>query len=104
VVVRGKSDCERSCPLFDREVSAITVLILINTGPLRFGRWMPDTGGSNVPALNDLLAPYNISFGDGVYEGSYNIDRHEMYYASGTSIINFPDNGLVITETLKNQG
>lgn len=65
---------------------------------------MPDTGGSNVPALNNLLSPYNISFGDLVVEGGYNIDQHEMYYASGTSIVRFPDSGLVITETLKNQG
>lgn len=24
--------------------------------------WMPSTGGANVPALNDLLRPWNISF------------------------------------------
>ena len=24
--------------------------------------WMPDTGGANVPALNDLLAPWGIAF------------------------------------------
>lgn len=65
---------------------------------------MPDTGGSNVPALNELLSAFNISFSDHVYEGSYTIDKHDMYYASGTSIRNFPENGLVITETLKNQG
>ena len=65
---------------------------------------MPDTGGSNIPALNDLLSPFNITFTDSVYEGSYNIDRHEMYYASGTSLSNFPETGLVITETLKSQG
>ena len=23
--------------------------------------WMPDTGGANVPALNDLLAPWGIA-------------------------------------------
>jgi len=65
---------------------------------------VPDTGGANIPALNDLLAPFNISFTNHVYEGSFNIDKHEMYYASGTSIASFPDNGLVLTETLKNQG
>ncbi|XP_067931787.1 membrane-bound transcription factor site-1 protease-like [Watersipora subatra] len=66
--------------------------------------WMPDTGGANIPALNDLLSAFNISFSDSVYEGSYKIERHEMYYASGTSIADFPENGLVITELLKNQG
>ena len=24
--------------------------------------WMPDTGGANVPALNDLLGPWGIAF------------------------------------------
>ena len=67
-------------------------------------RWMPDTGGSNIPAINELLNPFSISFGDSIYEGAYSIDRHDMYYASGTSIAMFPDSGLVITETLKNQG
>ena len=24
--------------------------------------WMPDTGGANIPALNDLLTPFNMAF------------------------------------------
>jgi membrane-bound transcription factor site-1 protease len=26
--------------------------------------WTPVTGGANIPALNDLLAPFGIAFGD----------------------------------------
>ncbi|XP_005107775.1 membrane-bound transcription factor site-1 protease [Aplysia californica] len=66
--------------------------------------WMPDTGGSNIPALNDLLAPLGMGFSDTVYEGDFKIGDHDMYYASGTSISQFPEDGLLLTETLKNQG
>ncbi|CAG5132157.1 unnamed protein product, partial [Candidula unifasciata] len=66
--------------------------------------WMPDTGGANIPALNDLLAPLGMAFSDTVYEGDFRIGDHDMYYASGTSILKFPDDGLILTETLKNQG
>lgn len=66
--------------------------------------WMPDTGGSNVPAINDLLSSWNIGLGDYVYEGEFTIGDHKMYYASGTSIIKFPENGLLIRRSLTNQG
>lgn len=67
--------------------------------------WMPDTGGSNVPALNDLLAPFNVALGDRVYEGDYKLGSHPMTYASGTHIIKFPEkDSLLIKKTLNNQG
>ncbi|ELT89805.1 hypothetical protein CAPTEDRAFT_228241 [Capitella teleta] len=66
--------------------------------------WMPDTGGANIPALNDLMSPWGMAFGDKVYEGDFNLGDHEMYYASGTSIAKFPAEGLVITDSLKDQG
>uniref|UniRef100_T1J4A8 Membrane-bound transcription factor site-1 protease n=1 Tax=Strigamia maritima TaxID=126957 RepID=T1J4A8_STRMM len=66
--------------------------------------WMPDTGGANIPALNDLLSSWGMAFSDEVYEGDFKIGAHEMYYASGTSIGRFPSDGVVITQTLKNQG
>ncbi|XP_018320423.1 membrane-bound transcription factor site-1 protease isoform X2 [Agrilus planipennis] len=66
--------------------------------------WMPDTGGSNVPALNDLLASWGIAFGDKVFEGSFIFGEHDMYYASGTSIAKFPPEGLLISKKLKDQG
>ena len=66
--------------------------------------WMPDTGGSNVPALNDLLSSWGIAFGDKVYEGNFKLGDHEMYYASGTSIVQFPETGILTKVQLKDQG
>lgn len=67
--------------------------------------WTPATGGANVPALNDLLAPWNMSLGDLVYDGDFKIGHHHMHYASGTSIIQFPSDGFLVTaDQLKDQG
>tara|TARA_R110002050_G_scaffold230556_1_gene366345 strand:- start:1062 stop:1448 length:387 start_codon:yes stop_codon:yes gene_type:complete len=35
--------------------------------------WRPVTGGSNIPALNDLLEPFGIAFGDRVFDGNIRI-------------------------------
>ncbi|XP_077982093.1 membrane-bound transcription factor site-1 protease-like isoform X2 [Glandiceps talaboti] len=66
--------------------------------------WMPDTGGANVPALNDLLAPFSMAFSDQVYEGDFSLGGHDMYYASGGSIAKFPFDGVLVRQTLKDQG
>lgn len=94
--------------------------------------WMPDTGGANVPALNDLLAVWGMAFSDGLYEGDFNLADHDsktykniltlvvgymnhqqmlaccfsvsVYYASGCSIARFPEDGIVIAKSLKDQG
>lgn len=66
--------------------------------------WMPDTGGSNVPALNDLLASWGIAFGNRVFEGEFKIGNHEMYYASGTSISKFPAEGIIVSSELNDYG
>ncbi|XP_062577910.1 membrane-bound transcription factor site-1 protease-like, partial [Saccostrea cucullata] len=66
--------------------------------------WMPDTGGVNIPATNDLLAPLGMAFSDRVYEGDFTLGDHEMYYASGASLAKFPDDGIIVTQTLKDQG
>ncbi len=42
---------------------------------------MPDTGGANIPALNDLLEPWNMAFSDDVYEGDFAIGDHESKLA-----------------------
>ena len=65
---------------------------------------MPDTGGANIPALNDLLTSWGIEFGNRVFDGEFKLGDHEMYYASGTSIAKFPQNGLIITTKLRDQG
>ncbi|CAG2063611.1 unnamed protein product [Timema podura] len=66
--------------------------------------WMPDTGGANIPALNDLLSSWGIALGDRVFEGDFMFGDHDMYYASGTSIARFPKDGIVISHILKDQG
>ena len=66
--------------------------------------WMPDTGGSNVPALNDLLHPWGISLSGEVLEGEFSLADHRVHYASGTSIARFPDEGHIIARDLNNQG
>ncbi|XP_067651684.1 membrane-bound transcription factor site-1 protease-like isoform X1 [Haliotis asinina] len=66
--------------------------------------WMPDTGGANIPAINDLLSPLGMAFSDQVYEGDYTVGDHDMYYASGTSIAKFPEEGVLVLQSLKNQG
>ncbi|XP_039276563.1 membrane-bound transcription factor site-1 protease isoform X2 [Nilaparvata lugens] len=66
--------------------------------------WMPDTGGVNVPALNDLLSSWNIALGDRVFNGQFTLDDNTVNFASGTSIVRFPDNGVVLAFPLQDQG
>lgn len=65
---------------------------------------MPDTGGANVPALNDLLSAWGIALSDRVFEGDFTLGEHSGYFASGTSIIQFPSSGLLVSLALKDQG
>lgn len=57
--------------------------------------WTPVTGGANIPALNDLLAPFGIAFGDKILTGDFSIDGEQSRYASGTDIVRFPRGGFV---------
>lgn len=57
--------------------------------------WTPVTGGANVPALNDLLAPFGIAFGDKILNGDFSMDGEQSRYASGTDIVKFPGGGYV---------
>lgn len=68
--------------------------------------WMPDTGGANIPALNELLAGFGVALGDRVLEGYYALGDHSMYYASGASIVRWPQtNGSILVERqLHDQG
>ncbi|CAH1109617.1 unnamed protein product [Psylliodes chrysocephalus] len=66
--------------------------------------WMPDTGGANVPAINELLASWDVQLGDRVFEGKFKLKEHDVYYASGTSIRTFPKDGIVIAKNLIDQG
>ncbi|KAJ8425528.1 hypothetical protein Cgig2_013255 [Carnegiea gigantea] len=57
--------------------------------------WTPVTGGANVPALNDLLAPFGIAFGDKILNGDFTVEGEQSRYASGTNILRFPAGGYV---------
>ncbi|KAL9648697.1 hypothetical protein ABK040_003635 [Willaertia magna] len=66
--------------------------------------WTPITGGSNLPALNALLDPYNIAFGTRIYDGEIQIGNSKATFASGTSIIKFPEDGMLASFILRDQG
>ncbi|MFS7982475.1 putative site-1 protease [Helianthus anomalus] len=57
--------------------------------------WTPVTGGANIPALNDLLAPFGIAFGDRILNGDFSLNDELIKYASGTNIVKFPSGGFV---------
>lgn len=58
--------------------------------------WAPLTGGSNVPAINELLEKYKISFGDRVYSGAIGVGENAFYFDSGGGIATFPKNGILV--------
>ncbi|CAG9138306.1 unnamed protein product [Plutella xylostella] len=65
--------------------------------------WIPETGGANIPALNDLLGMFQIALGDRVFSGPFRLPPHAMFYASGTHVHTFPSHGLLVTAQLHDQ-
>ncbi|KAM7356943.1 membrane-bound transcription factor site-1 protease isoform 2-T2 [Cochliomyia hominivorax] len=67
--------------------------------------WIPDTGGSNIPALNDMLQAFGISLSDKVVEGYFRLGEHNMYYASGSTLGQFPSHSdnIIISANLNDQ-
>ncbi|KAL6897975.1 hypothetical protein ACP4OV_006571 [Aristida adscensionis] len=57
--------------------------------------WTPITGGANIPALNELLAPFGISLGDKILTGDFSMNSEQTHYASGTDIVQFPAGGFL---------
>jgi len=66
--------------------------------------WVPDTGGSNIPALNELLAGWGIAFGDKVLEGGFSLGNHNTVFSSGSGLVRFPPDGTIISAELTDQG
>jgi len=59
--------------------------------------WDALTGGANVPALNDLLHPFGIAFGDLVVAGDLKVDGgHSLYFQTGNSIMRSPPHSRVL--------
>ncbi|CAM0512155.1 unnamed protein product [Fasciola hepatica] len=72
--------------------SLIEALQFYDTNTKRL--WIPETGGSNLPALNDLLRPFEIELGDMVYAGQYTVGRRKISYTSGSSFRRFPHQNI----------
>ncbi|MFH4973379.1 hypothetical protein AB6A40_000088 [Gnathostoma spinigerum] len=66
--------------------------------------WQPETGGSNIPALNDLLSLWNMTLGNQVFEGTVFIDDLSIKYGSGTSFLELPEQTLIVTANLTDVG
>ena len=58
-------------------------------------RCLAGAGGANLPALNELLAPFGVAFGDAVLEGPVQLGGDRLHYASGANIVRFPAGGTV---------
>ncbi|XP_032675989.1 membrane-bound transcription factor site-1 protease [Odontomachus brunneus] len=68
--------------------------------------WIPDTGGANIPAINDLLYPnWGVAFGDEVRNGHFTLGQHApVTFASGTTLARFPKDGVILYAELQDQG
>ncbi|KAI0558681.1 Peptidase S8/S53 [Gracilaria domingensis] len=58
--------------------------------------WTPIIGGANVPALNVLLSPFGIGFGDAVISGSLKTYDGVFRVESGVPIVSFPPGGELL--------
>ncbi|KAG5320863.1 MBTP1 protease, partial [Acromyrmex heyeri] len=68
--------------------------------------WIPETGGANIPAINDLLYPnWGVAFSDEVRNGQFTLGQHApVIFASGTTLTRFPKDGIVLYADLYDQG
>ena len=66
--------------------------------------WTPVTGGANVPALNDLLAPFGMAWSSHVVKGRVNVTGEWVPYGGGTTIARFPKGGYVVEGVMQNGG
>ncbi|XP_058460840.1 membrane-bound transcription factor site-1 protease isoform X2 [Malaya genurostris] len=101
--------------ILERDLSVIVFADWYNTTVMRKIKfydentrqwWIPDTGGANLPALNELLRDFDIVLGDKVAEGYFDMRDHRMYYASGCNILKFPTGNttILIERDLFDQG
>jgi len=61
--------------------------------------WDALTGGANVPAINELLAPFSIVFGDLVGAGTLKVGEgtaHSTYFQSGNALMAAPVGAYVL--------
>jgi len=66
--------------------------------------WKPITGGANLPALNALLAPFDIAFGSRIFTGIQKSDIYgKMRISSGTSIVRAPAGASLLHAELEEE-
>lgn len=74
--------------------------------------WTPVTGGSNIPALNELLIQFGVAFSDRIYAGTYSLPDvsinddskpRDFPYLSGSSLARYPENARVLSVSLHDQ-
>lgn len=65
--------------------------------------WFPETGGANVPALNELLKNWDIALGGHVLHGRFTYRSRVIEYRSGSSIVSFPAGGKIVSAMLVDQ-
>eukprot|EP00484_Ammonia_sp_Unknown_P013892 CAMPEP_0197072576 /NCGR_PEP_ID=MMETSP1384-20130603/210168_1 /TAXON_ID=29189 /ORGANISM="Ammonia sp." /LENGTH=1087 /DNA_ID=CAMNT_0042511397 /DNA_START=88 /DNA_END=3351 /DNA_ORIENTATION=+ len=63
--------------------------------------WDAFTGGANVVALNELLKPFQIQFGDMVCVGDVRVGKNKLYFQSGSTIMKSPAGSYVLKTDLK---
>ncbi|VDK74993.1 unnamed protein product [Litomosoides sigmodontis] len=66
--------------------------------------WEPETGGTNLPALNDLLKKWNISLSAHVLDGIATVGQTSIKYLSGTSISSAPSHAFIALSNLFDLG
>jgi membrane-bound transcription factor site-1 protease len=62
----------------------------------------PETGGSNLPALNELIGRFGFALGDQVLDGTVNLFNREVRIASGAPLRAAPLTAWIATGSLNN--
>eukprot|EP01105_Mastigella_eilhardi_P000858 TRINITY_DN1102_c0_g1_i4.p1 TRINITY_DN1102_c0_g1~~TRINITY_DN1102_c0_g1_i4.p1 ORF type:complete len:637 (-),score=164.77 TRINITY_DN1102_c0_g1_i4:1888-3798(-) len=62
--------------------------------------WHPQTGGANVPAINNILQPWGVAFGSTVFNGVFKVGANTARFLSGNAIARFPAGGALVSAEL----
>ncbi|KAK3548464.1 hypothetical protein QTP70_013154 [Hemibagrus guttatus] len=65
--------------------------------------WMPDTGGANIPALNDLISVWGMAFSDGLYEGDFTMADHDNCFWLLDALLQYTSYGVTPPSFLHSQ-
>lgn len=62
----------------------------------------PETGGSNLPALNELIGRFGFALGDQVLDGTVNLFNREVRIASGAQLRAAPSTAWIASGSCNN--